>query len=396
MRSYWLTRKWTVKLPQKIIFGLGAVENIVLEVKQLGGNRVLIVADDNIKRTGLLEKVDAPLRNEGFNVEIFFGEPEPRLEVAEAIAKAVRQQKYDTIIGIGGGSNLDLAKIASIMATNQGNVEQYIGMNLVQRPGLPKILIPTTAGTGSEATPNAIVSLSADEIKTGIITPYNFADTVIVDPMLTLTMPPRLTAITGLDALTHAIEAYMSIDSNEITDALALKAIQLISTNLPVAFANGENVEARYHMSLAALIAGIAISHAGTCAGHAAAYAFAVKYKIPHGLSCAIALPYVMEFNAMAQPRKLANISESLCEEISSCNLREKVSMGIHYIVELIRELNLPYRLQDLGVPKNDIPRLAKDMLKSVRLLAHNARRVSEEDAIKIFTKMWEGNLESL
>ena len=391
----WLMEKWQFNLPTKIIFGQGAAEEAAVEAKKFG-KKVFMVVDEIIRKVGLLEKVEKPLRDNGFEIKYFTPEPEPRIETAKLVVETVREQKYDLVMGIGGGSSMDLAKVASIMATNPGEVTDYIGINLVQKPGIPKILMPTTAGTGAEVTPNAILASSVEENKTAIVSPYNFADVAIVDPLMTLTMPPKVTAVTGLDALTHAVEAYMSIRSNPLTDAIAYKAIQLISTYLPVAYADGENIEARSYMSLAALMAGIAICHAGTCAGHAAAYAFAVKYKIPHGLSCAIALPYIMEYNAPVQLSKHVSIAEAMNERVSNLNAREAASKAVRSIVKLMNELDVPYRLKDIGVSKEDLPKLVEGMLKNTRLLKNNPRKVSKEDAVKIFERMWEGKLNAL
>jgi len=388
----WLMKKLQFYLPTKIIFGPGAVEEVVAEAKRFG-RKVFLVAGEIIRKIGLLEKVEEPLRKNGFEVEYFTSEPEPRIEIAKSVTEAVRKQKYDVVIGVGGGSSIDLAKVASIMATNPGDVTDYIGIDLVQNPGLPKILIPTTAGTGAEVTPNAILASSVEESKMAIVSTFNFPEVTIVDPLMTLSMPPKVTATTGLDALSHAIESYMSINSNPLTDALAYKAIRLISTYLPIAYADGENIEARSCMSLAALMAGITISHAGTCAGHAAAYAFAVKYKLPHGLSCAIALPYIMEYNAPVQLSKHVSIAEAMNVKVSTLSPREAAAKAVRSIVNLMSEVNIPCRLRDVGVSKEDLPKLAENMLKNTRLLRNNPRKISKEDAIKIFEKMWEGKL---
>lgn len=206
----WLMKKWEFHLPTKIIFGPGAAEEAIAEAKRFG-MKVFLVADETVRKIGLLDKIEKPLRDNGFEMEYFAPEPEPRIEMARLVAETVRKRKYDLVIGVGGGSSMDLAKVASIMATNPGDVTDYIGIDLVQKPGLPKILIPTTAGTGAEVTPNAILASSVEENKTAIVSPFNFADIAIVDPLMTLTMPPKVTAVTGLDALSHAIEAYLSL-----------------------------------------------------------------------------------------------------------------------------------------------------------------------------------------
>ena len=382
---------FSLKLP-KIIFGINAIEKIGDEVEKFGGNKILIVTDKVLEKIGLLKNVLKPLQKKDFNISIFKTEPEPTIEMAEKVAEVVRKTSFDLIIGVGGGSCLDTAKVASIASTNLGSIKQYIGIDKIKKAGLPKILVPTTAGTGSEVTPNAIIVTSDDFMKTGIVSEYNVAELAIVDPKMTLSMPPRLTATTGLDALSHAIESYMSIKSNPLTDALAIKATELIFNNIYSAFINGKNIKARSNMSLAALMAGITISLSGTCAGHAAAYAFAAKYKISHGLSCAISLPYIIKYNAIACPSKIIKIAQ-LIDRDAGYTLEEAVRKVIERIMDLMKKLNIPYRLKDLNIPAEDIPNLAKRMLKNTRLLVNNPRKLSEEDAIGIFKNMWKGEL---
>jgi len=389
-----LILSFNLKLP-KIIFGVNTVGRIRDEAERLGGKKLLIVTDEVIEKTGLLEKVTDPLEKGSFEISIYKTEPEPKVEIAENIVETVRRGMFDLIVGVGGGSCMDMAKIASIISTNPGNVEQYIGINLVKKPGLPKILIPTTAGTGSEVTPNAILAIP-DMGKVGIVTEYNVADVAIVDPQMTMTMPSRLTATTGLDALSHAIESYISVKSNPLTDALALEAIRLISTNLYSAFVDGKDIDARSLMSMAALLAGITISVAGTCAGHAAAYAFAVKYKLSHGLSCAISLPYIIKYNAVACLPKIINVAHAMDEKISNPTLEEATEKVVCSIINMMKKLKVPYRLKDVNVPIEDIPNLAKIMVKNIRLLINNPIKITEEDALKIFKDMWEGKIDNV
>ncbi len=292
--------------------------------RRLGGDKALIVTDKVIVKTGLVERVSKSLEQAGLSVQVFDEvEPEPKLEVAEKAAEFSRKSGCNLVIGVGGGSVLDMAKVASIAPTNPGKMADYVGVGLIKQAGLPKILIPTTAGTGSEVTNIAVVSLAAEEIKSGIVGPQLMADVAIVDPEATLTMPPRLTASTGIDALTHAVEALMSVNSNPLTDALAYEAVKLVFRNLRKACYQGENLEARYGMSLAALLAGLAFGSAGVCGGHALAYAFAVKYNVPHGIACGLALPYIMEYNLPVCEEKLARIAVLAGESVEWVSTRE-------------------------------------------------------------------------
>lgn len=389
-----MAARFTLRLP-KIMFGGGTVERVRDEAERLGGKRILIVTDDAIEKFNLLKEVEKPLGDGPFELNVIKTAAEPRVDAAEKMVETLRLSTFDLVVGIGGGSCMDMAKVASLMYTNPGTVSQYVGINLVQNPGLPKILIPTTAGTGSEVTPNAILARSDNQLKVGIVTPHNIADVAIVDPQMTMTMPARLTATTGLDALSHAIEAYISINSNQFSDALALRAVSSISTSLHSAFADGKDLAARSNMSMAALLAGIAISIAGTCAGHAAAYSFAVKYGFSHGLSCAISLPYIIKYNAVSCFPKIGAIAAALGEKLSGLGPEEVASKAAASITDLMKKLEVPYRLKDLNIPREDIPDLAERMMKTTRLLANNPRNIREEDALQLLENMWQGRTDN-
>lgn len=386
-------RKKTFQSPTKVIFGIGAVEEVGEEAKRLGGEKALIVTSPTPLRLGLVEKVRNLLEKEKFTMEIFDKvEPEPTLEMASNVSKIVRQKEYDIIVGIGGGSALDLAKVASIMATNNGDVKDYLGVGKVSKPGLPKILIPTTAGTGSEVTQGAVLTSKETFEKIGIISKYVWADAALVDPLMSMNMPPRLTAVTGIDALSHAVEAYMSKNRSEISNALALQAIQLIVNNLPIAFTEGNNLQARYNMALAALLGGIVVDpvNAGACAGHAAAYTFAAKYNVPHGVSVGITLPYIMEFNMPACLEEFKDIAQAFREKVDALPLSRAAEKAIVNIKKLVGEtLGLPTRLRDVGVPSEAMEDLAENMLKITRLVAANPKEISKKEATELFKKMW-------
>lgn len=308
---------FTFRIPTRIIFGVGVLEQVGVEAKSLGGTKILLVSDQTLHKAGYVERAVLHLERGGSQVETYTDvSPEPTLNEAIRIAEFARSRDYDLVVGLGGGSPMDMAKLASVARTNSGAVKDYVGVNKLVNRGAPKILIPTTAGTGSEVTPNAIVSLPEDEIKSGIVSPYLFADVALVDPQLTLTVPPKVTAATGFDALAHAIEANISKGANPVTDALSLRAIHLISKSLVAGYVDGSDLEARSDLALASTLAGMAIAGAGTCAGHAVAYAFAMKCKCPHGISTGLALPYIMEYNLPLRVEKLVNIALALGEKV--------------------------------------------------------------------------------
>ena len=383
---------YAVQLPKRVVFGVGVEEKIDAEAKGLGAKKALVVTDATIEKTGLLEKVEKTLK-EVVEVDIFDKvEPEPTLAAAETVAEAARAAKCDLIVGVGGGSVMDMAKVASATASNpEQGASDFLGANKIANPSVPKILIPTTAGTGAEATSFALVIV--EEKKKAIASPYNLADVVLISPSFTATMPPKVTASTGMDALSHAIEAFLSTGSNPLTDSFALEAIRKIADNLEEAFSHGDNLDARLKMSLAALLAGMAFGNAGVIAGHAAAHTFGAKYKIPHGVSAALALPYMMEYNAqeLGVKEKLAKVAREMGEDISRMPEEEAASKAVAHVKGLLEKLELPTRLADLDVPKDDLPGLAEAMSKEKGYLARNPRKIEYEDAVKMFERMWSG-----
>jgi len=387
-----MLRKNTLVVPRKIVFGRGTARCVGDEVATIGAQRVLLVTDPQVLESNVLTDVTESLRSKGLDVRIFSDvEAEPDIKIADRVACVVRGREFGLVCGVGGGSVLDIAKIASVMATNPGETRHYIGVDLIRRPGLPKILVPTTAGTGSEMTPNAIVGLHDTGTKAGIISPYVLADIAIVDPLLAMTLPPRSTASSGLDALTHAIESYISVDANPITSVLSQRAIGLIARNLPTAFSEGASVRARSAMSLAAMMGGISIANAGTCSGHAAAYGYATKYGIPHGFSVAVALPYILEFSLVSCPEKAKAIAEAMGETVSGLSSAEVVMRTVQAVVNLMKKVQCPMSLSQLGIPRTEIPSIAQEMLKIKRLMIHNPRPVTESQALEIVGNMWEG-----
>jgi len=379
-------------LPKRVIFGEGIVGNIGAEAKGLGAKKALVVTDETMRKTGLLEKVEKPLK-EVVEVDVFDKvESEPTLAAAETVAEAAKAAKYDLIVGVGGGSVLDMAKVASAAASNpEQGVSDFLGANKIANPSVPKILVPTTAGTGAEATPFTLVIVEGK--KKAIASPYNIADVVLISPSFTVTMPPKVTASTGMDALSHAIEAFLSLGSNPLTDSFALEAIRKIADNLEVAYSHGDNLDARLKMSLAAMLGGMAFGNAGVIAGHAAAHTFGAKYKIPHGVSAALALPYIMEYNARepAVREKLVKVAREMGEDISKLTEEEAASRAVARVKNLLKKLELPTRLADLDVPEDALPELAEAMSKEKGYIARNPRKIEHEEVVNMFERMWSG-----
>ncbi|AEG16577.1 Alcohol dehydrogenase [Desulfofundulus kuznetsovii DSM 6115] len=376
---------WTANT---IITGRGSLNRLADEVKNLGASKILIVTDPVLLKTGLIDRVKEALAPTGLEIGLFSEvEPEPRLQVVTRCQQAIKEGGYDLLVAVGGGSSMDVAKASSILMTNPGTINDYIGVNLVPKPGLPVIAVPTTAGTGSEVTPIAILSDVEEQLKKGVVSPYLLPRVAIVDPELTVTMPPHITAATGMDALTHAVEAYISVNATTITDALALEAIRLISRHLRTAVANGENMEARENMAMASLLAGIAFANAGVGAVHALAYPLGAQFHVPHGVANAVLLPYVMESNLLGALPRFKIMALAMGERVEELSDREAAGKFIEAIKQLSTDVRIPLHLRDLGVTAGAIPGMAEGAIKVTRLLANNPRKLTVDDIREIYER---------
>jgi len=376
--------------------GAGAIRQLPEEVRRYTPSRIALIADPALSRFGITQKAIDPLQDAGCEIELFEDvTPEPSLELAERLVAAIRERGCDLVIGFGGGSALDLAKLAAVVAANEGGVADYLnltGTKRLSRKGLPKILIPTTSGTGSEATNIAVVSLAAT--KDVVAHDYLLADAAIVDPELTLTVPPRVTAATGMDALTHAVEAYLSVNANPASDALALQAVRLIGRSLRVAVSNGSNLSARADMSVASFLAGLAFFQAGVAGVHALAYPLGGQFHIPHGEANAALLPYVMNHIRSAAEDRLAVIGKELedgnadAETDSTAINAERCVSGLF---RFVRDLKLPTALTEFGIPAVAIDSLTDDACSQTRLLARSPMPLSRDDIKQIYDSTFRG-----
>lgn len=370
-----------------IIFGNGAIENIGAEAVKLKATKALVLTDSGVMKTGIASRVKELLEKEQVEAKIFDRvEPEPSIESFEECL-AISKDNFNLIVGVGGGSSIDMSKLISIMATNPGKVQDYFGENLVGKRGLPKIAVPTTAGTGSEVTQIGILTDKQKELKIGVVSPFNLPDVAIVDPVLTINMPQSVTAATGMDALAHAIEAYTSLNSDLLTDILAEKAIELISQNLRTAVSNGADVGARHAQSCGSLMAGLAFANAGVTAVHALAFPVGGMFHVPHGVANAILLPYVMEFNYIARLGKFARVARLMGEKVEGLSLRESAQKTITALRQLSQDIGIPQRLREVGVSEDAITQLTEGASTVTRLLVKNPRRIGNEDIFQIFKK---------
>ena len=380
------TKVISLRTPQLILAGVGASERLGQEARAIGAKKALVVTDRGVVDSGTAKKVREILEKEGIGVEIF--DPvisDPDVACLEACLEVARKGTYDLIVGVGGGSPMDIASLTSIMLTNPGTVYDYFGVNIIKHPGIPTILIPTTAGTGAEATPNAILTDTREKLKKAVVSPYILPKVAIIDPLLTLSMPPAVTSSSGIDALTHAIESYTSNNATMMTDLFAKEAIILIGRSLLTAVANGNNVEARHDMAMGSLYAGISLANAGVTAVHALAYPLGGQFNVAHGIANGLLLPYVMEFNALGNIPKFAQVAQFLGERVESMTLLNQAHLASKAVKAIYRNLKIPQSLTELNVPKEAIPGMAKAAMNSTRLMVNNPRSMTAEDIEKIY-----------
>ena len=371
---------------RKIVFGNGSFQQLPEHIRELQAKRPMIVLDKQLAATGMKEQVVELLKKSGMECQIFDKvDPEPKISLADEGAKLALKAKCDIIVGIGGGSAMDVAKAIAVLATNKGKAVDYLGLNKVPGPGLPKIMIPTTAGTGSEVTFTSVFVRPDLKKKEGMNSPFLYPDLALLDPLLTVSLPPGPTASTGIDALCHAIESYTSINASPLSELLSLEAIALIAENLRTAVHDGSNIAAREKMLLGSLYAGLGLANAGVTAVHSLSYPLGGKYGIPHGLANTVLLPYVMSYNISGAQEKFVDIAEAMGEMVEGLPLREAAYLAVEAVNALVEDCGIQTNLEDLGISEDDFEEMAKIAMTVARPLANNPRQVTLEDAVAIY-----------
>ncbi|QPA32392.1 iron-containing alcohol dehydrogenase [Thermaerobacillus caldiproteolyticus] len=373
--------------------GWGSLEQLIPEVEQFSPKKILVVTDPVLEKIGLVQRVIRPLTEQGYDVYVYSDVvPEPPLEIGEKLVSFTRQGRFDMVIGVGGGSAMDLAKLAAVLAVHEGPAADYLnltGTKKVHKKGLPKILIPTTSGTGSEVTNISVLSL--DTTKDVVTHDYLLADVAIVDPELTVSVPPRVTAATGIDALTHAVEAYVSVNASPTTDGLALQAIRLIARSLRKAVENGNDKQARIDMSNGSYLAGLSFFNAGVAGVHALAYPLGGQFHIPHGESNAVLLPYVMGYIRKSCAKRMADILNALGGNSSYLSEEEASYRCVEELERIVRDVGIPRTLGGFHIPETALERLTQDAVKQKRLLARSPLPLLEDDIRAIYRAAFDG-----
>lgn len=373
----------TLLQPPRIVFGNGCAGQSVELLARQGAKFVLLVTDGAI-RPHINFLVDA-LQQAGCTIiESEFVSAEPTRKFFESVLQQARTAQIDSVLGVGGGSVIDVAKLVAALAYGDQTVSQVLGINLLHGRRLPLVCLPTTSGTGAEVSPNAILLDEADELKKGVVSPYLVPDAAFVDPMLTVTVPPHVTAATGLDALTHCLEAYANKFAHPIVDNYALQGLKLISANLLRAVRNGQDLEARAALSLGSLYGGLCLGPVNTAAIHALAYPLGGRFRIAHGVANALLLPHVCRFNFSAAPARYADISVALGLQRNGSDLTT-AEHGVEFLAQLSRDCGVPQKLSDLDIPRQAIPPMAQAAMQVTRLLKNNLRPLTEQDATSIY-----------
>jgi alcohol dehydrogenase class IV len=388
---------WTFHSAGQLVLGRHATQQLGEVAARLHARRVLLVTDPVLVKAGLVESVHVPLSEAGVVVEVFSGgEPEPSTRAADAAIALGREFRPDAVLGLGGGSNMDLAKITAAVLANGGQPLDYVGDDKIPGPILPLVCLPTTAGTGSEVSAATVLTDTQQQIKVGVLSNYLRPRVALVDPLLTVSCPPKVTADSGIDALTHAIEAYTAVDNAQFPlpqgersvyqgrhpfgDMFAEKAIALIGRYLRRAVAHGNDLDAREGMALAATLAGLSFSNVGVAAVHALEYPVGGATHCSHGAGNGLLLPFVMRFNMKVRRPQLAAIARLLGAHVQGKSEAEAAEAAITAVEQLRKDIGIPLRLRDLGVTESQLRPFAEKAFGIKRILRVNPRPVTVDD----------------
>jgi alcohol dehydrogenase class IV len=387
-------KNFEFRTPQRILYGLGCYKKIAELIKEMNAENILLVTGKKVIEMNYMKEIINSIKNMNINIEIFNEIPkEPEMNFVYNGLKIYEENDCELILAIGGGSIIDTAKGIALLATNDGSLRNYEGLEKIPKPQAPLIAVPTTAGTGSEVTKFTVITDTERKRKMLIGSVNIIPKIAIVDPLLTISMSQDITMSTGMDALTHAIEAYISIKAQPITDLLAIEAIKLISKYLRRAWANGEDIEARDKVMLGSLLAGLAFSNSSVALVHGMARPLGAYFNIPHGLSNAILLPHVMEFTYISNPEKFMNIALFMNEKIERLSLIEAAKLSVEAVKKICKDIKVP-SLKDIGIKEEELNKFAQKMAEEAIASgspANNPRKASIEEIIEIYKKAFHG-----
>ena len=376
-----------------LIFGNETAVNSSDQIVNLLGKNIFVITDEGLTELGLYDKTIKKLQSYS-NINIFNKvESDPSKSTLLKAFDEATAFKSTGVLGFGGGSSMDVAKLISLLLGSNQNIDTIWGVNNAKGPRIPLVLIPTTAGTGSEVTPISIITMD-DKEKKGVSSKLILPDLAILDPLLTINLPPNITASTGIDAMVHAIEAYTSINpnNNPISKMLSIEALKFLGSSIKTAVFEGHNINARSNMLFGSMLAGKAFANSPVAAVHALAYPIGGLFNISHGLSNSLVLPSVMKFNSINKETKknYANLAPFVFKDLDNSKSDEiKCNNFIDSLESLSKELKLPYRLRDLEIPEEACKLMASEAMKQTRLLVNNPRKIEESDAFNIYKSVW-------
>ena len=383
-------RGFLFQFPGKVIFGDGYVNELPAIIREMGSVNPLLLSGKTLSKTPVMERVRAVLDSSGIRHGIFDRvEPEPPVESVAEAARSARENDHDLMIGLGGGSTMDFTKVASVMADGEKDIMELVGRDKIPKKGLPTVMLPTTSGSGSEVSPVAIFTFAEEKVKKGIVSPFLIPDAAIVDPELTWSVPRRVTADTGMDAMIHAVESFLSVNANPLSEILSLESVKNIASFLERAVRDGSDAQARRGMSLGSLLAGMAFAMAGTAAVHALAYPLGGEFHIPHGTANTVMLRHVMEFNMDCCAAKMAHLARAVTGECVADSDLEASGAFIDWMAEIALRIGVVTRLRDLGIPWSAIPGMADAASGEIRLLSNNPKPLDRSDIENIYRKAW-------
>jgi alcohol dehydrogenase len=380
------------RMPARVKFGVGISKDIAEICSEFDAKKVFIVTDSMIIKTTILDSIKESFKKANIPYEIYSDiVPDPAIEVVDETSDRLRKSGANVVVAVGGGSPIDAAKSICMLQNNEGSVRDYLfgGSKTVTNPSMPLICIPTTAGSGSEMTAAAVITDNENQIKLSVTHDYLVPKIALIDPLLHLGMPSFITATTGVDALTHAIEAYVSLNASPISDAMALQAIRLIGKYLRTAVANGNDIEARSNMAVASSLAATAFFNGGLGVVHGIAQAMGGVAHIPHGVANSLILPYAMERNVVGNLEKFKEIAIALGENIESLSLRDAAEKAPSAVLKLAKDTKVPLKLKEVGVKREHFEDIINGTM-AYRLLAVNPCKLQESDILEILEKAYE------
>lgn len=381
------------KMPAKVRFGEGIHTQLGTILKdEMGFSKVFVATDKGIVATGIIDKVKEGLDKGGIEYEIYDELiPDPTIEIVDEAAEVLRKSGADVVLAVGGGSPIDTAKAMCMLQTHEGSVRDYLfgGSKQVTRETMPLVCIPTTAGTGSEMTAASVISNNQDKTKVSVTHENLIPRIALIDPELHMGMPPFITATTGMDALTHAIESYVSLNAEPISDAMGIAAIRMISENIRLATADGSNKVARTNMAIASTIAGVAFMNGGLGVVHGIAQTIGAVAHVAHGVANSLLLPYCMERNVVGNLSKFRNIAIAMGENIDGLSEREAAQAAVDAVFQLAEDLKVPMKLKDVGVTREMFPEIIEGTME-YRLLGVNPCKLKPSDIEEILENAFE------